>query len=734
MQLKKTFLLTALSTLTAIPSLAGIYSNVLSGLQNILDDKAAGIIENYQYKFAKEDLKHKKKGYEFNNFVTLSDSLGDQGSLGRLYNYIAGGQASPMYMEYLSLNYTGKHSVPRTKGGLNYSLRGASMIRFEANRASIQEQYEQLIKDNQGKLDRDSLYVVWGGNMDLNVLIARLDNLIGISASRYGITIPFIKKYDPDSPYFTLNKSPEMAAQITQGLINHGAPYVFVSNIMDGTLFPYSTMVFTEQIVENTLGLIKPLPYTWIIRLNGKLIDNYLRDPANIIPAQGREFFRVNQVNAMHHQLYWFLPRPVVEWLYDTMVFSQMKPTTQYNLSLERALSTVHGNVVFFDFAGLVNEIAYNYRSYGIETVLAPTCTIGYSSRSCDIGSPEYHQKISLFSDWFHPSPQLHLMIAQTMQAIFNAPVYASAIARHANSLDSARQSFIDNELDHWRFHPTQNLSKPKIFGTYSGSINHSGVYVDKKNSFSSLANIGIYYPINSNWIAGVAFSLSLGKHRPHHKFKYNFAYEALSLFTQYRHDHRWLSLDLGLAHLDAKTTRLTDLYKGAVLHKGKTSATSYNFAVKGGIMLHETNQESWGPILQAAFNRTKVAGYQENGKAFLAMHYRAYHMDKNYLSIGWQYQNKQCNWFGLPTQVSAEATYNHKIGQKSLRVPASLASAPILFNREIKGMPKGWFDTKVSAYFEWSKRTQLSANIGYSSDFKRQHDASFSLGLSHQY
>ncbi len=115
-------------------------------------------------------------------------------------------------------------------------------------------------------------------------------------------------------------------------------------------------------------------------------------------------------------------------------------------------------------------------------------------------------------------------------------------------------------------------------------------------------------------------------------------------------------------------------------------------------------------------------------------MHYRAYHMDKNYLGIGWQYQNKQCNWFGIPTQVSVEATYNHKIGQKNLRIPASLMSAPVLFNREIKGMPKGWLDTKASAYFKWSKKTQLSANIGYSSDFKRQHDVSFSLGLSHQY
>ncbi len=302
----------------------------------------------------------------------------------------------------------------------------------------------------------------------------------------------------------------------------------------------------------------------------------------------------MNHINAMHHQLYWFLPRPVVEWFYDMMVFAQDRPIAQYNRSLEKALSTVQGNVVFFDFAALVNELAYNYPSYGIETVLVPTCTLGYSSRSCDISSPEYHQKISLFSDWFHPSPQLHLMIAQTMQAIFNAPVYASAIARHTDSLNSARQSFIDNELDRWRFNPTQNISNPKIFGAYSGSINRSGVYVDKKNSFSSLANIGIYYPINSSWIAGGALSLSLGKHKPHHEFKYNFAHEGLSLFTQYRHDNRWLSLDFGLAHLNAKTTRLTNLYKGALLHKGKTSATSYSLAAKGGVTLYETNQSSW--------------------------------------------------------------------------------------------------------------------------------------------
>lgn len=734
MRLKKTFLLTALSILTAVPSLAGIYSNVLSGLQSILDDKAAGIIENYQYKFAKEDLKHKKKGYEFNNLITLSDSLGDQGSLGRLYNYIAGGQANPMYMEYLSLNYTGKHSVPRTKGGLNYSLRGASMIRFEANRASIQEQCAQLIKDNQGKLDPNSLYIVWGGNMDLNILITRLENMPGIIAASYGLTVPFIKKYDPNYPYFTLNQSPEIEAQITQDLINRGAPYVFVANISDGTVYPYSTMVFTEQIVENTLGLIKPLPYTWIIRLNGKLIDDYLRNPANIVSAQGREFFRVNHINAMHHQLYWFLPRFVIEQLYDIMVFAQDHPIAQYNRSLNQALAKVQGNVVFFDFAALINELAYNYLSYGIETVLVPTCTTGYSSRSCNIDSPEYHQKISLFSDWFHPSPQLHLIIAQTMQAIFNAPVYASAIARHTDSLNSARQLFIDNELDHWIFNSTQNISQPKIFGAYSGSISRSGVYVDKKNSFSSLANIGTYYPIGSNWLAGGALSLSIGKHKPHREFKYNFAYEALSLFTQYRHDNRWLSLDFALAHLDAQTTRLTELYKGVVLQKGKTSAISYSLAAKGGITLYKIDQSSWGPILQAVFNRTKVAGYQENGKAFLAMRYRTYHMDKNYLGIGWQYQSKQHNWFNLPTQVSVEAAYNHKIGQKSLRIPASLISAPGLFHREIKGMPKGWLDSKASAYFKWSKKTQLSATIGYSSDFKRQHDVSFSLGLSHRY
>ena len=66
--------------------------------------------------------------------------------------------------------------------------------------------------------------------------------------------------------------------------------------------------------------------------------------------------------------------------------------------------------------------MAYHYKDYGLDTVLVPTCTLGYSSRSCDKGSPNYHKEISMFSDWFHPSPQLHLMIGQAMLAIFNAP------------------------------------------------------------------------------------------------------------------------------------------------------------------------------------------------------------------------------------------------------------------------------------------------------------------------
>ncbi|MCV2509641.1 MAG: SGNH/GDSL hydrolase family protein, partial [Neisseriaceae bacterium] len=150
----------------------------------------------------------------------------------------------------------------------------------------------------------------------------------------------------------------------------------------------------------------------------------------------------------MQSQLYWMLPRPLIAFMYDAITYLQDKTVGQYNYSLNQALSNVDGNIVYFDFDALLNEVAYNYKDYGIDTVLVPTCTLGYSSRFCDRGSPEYHSEISLFSDWFHPSPELHLMMAQTMQAIFNAPVYASSIARQADSINLSREFFINNQLD----------------------------------------------------------------------------------------------------------------------------------------------------------------------------------------------------------------------------------------------------------------------------------------------
>ncbi|MCV2503763.1 MAG: SGNH/GDSL hydrolase family protein, partial [Neisseriaceae bacterium] len=531
MRMNKSLLTLTLSTLLTAPlSFADEISNIISGIPVFIDDIVAGGPLNYIPDFPQENLDKKKDGYEFNNLIILGDSLSDQGSSGRKYRYIAGGYESPMYLDYLSLAFTGKNAAPADAGGMNYALRGASMLRIQDDRRSIQEQYDLYLKQHDYKADPDSLYVLWGGNMDLNVLVA--NNAVNI----------LLGKYDLNKPEYTLNESPQATADIAQDLLNRGAPYVFIPNIPDSTIFPYSMLVTVEQVVETIFKPIKIIPYTWMISAAGRQVDHYARNPNNTVQADGRYFFRENHINAMQSQLYWMLPRPLIAFMYDAITYLQDKTVGQYNYSLNQALSNVDGNIVYFDFDALLNEVAYNYKDYGIDTVLVPTCTLGYSSRFCDRGSPEYHSEISLFSDWFHPSPELHLMMAQTMQAIFNAPVYASSIARQADSINLSREFFINNQLDELRYQISPELNRPSFFVGYSGSTDKSGVYVDKKKTHTNMLNIGIYSYINPQWLVGAAVSLGFGKNKPHDHFQYDFNHQNLSFFTQYTFENNlWL-------------------------------------------------------------------------------------------------------------------------------------------------------------------------------------------------
>ena len=158
MKLKKLWMLLATTQLVGMPfGLAAgsdpvqILKNFTTNLQAQIDNWSAGIIPPYNHVFPKEDLRSRKSNYEFNNLIVLGDSISDPGSDDRLGRYIAGGYESPLYLDYLSEALTGKASAPATQGGLNYSEHGASIVRIEENRKSLEEIYQDLLKRFHGR-------------------------------------------------------------------------------------------------------------------------------------------------------------------------------------------------------------------------------------------------------------------------------------------------------------------------------------------------------------------------------------------------------------------------------------------------------------------------------------------------------------------------------------------------------------------------------------------------------
>lgn len=752
MKLKKLWMLLATTQLVAMPfSLAAgsepvqILKNFTTNLQAEINDWVAGIIPPYNHVFPKEDLKSRKSNYEFNNLIILGDSVSDPGSDNRLGRYIAGGYESPLYLDYLSEALAGKASAPATQGGLNYGEHGASMVRIEEGRESIEENYQRLLERFHGQLPENSPVVLWGGNMDLDIGVP--NKLLAIAPQALLSSLPFpVPKelihlftylgYDLDAPGFTMSRAPQVTADIAQDLLKRGVPYVFVPNIPDGTLFPYSTMVFTEQIVEHTLKYLplpgfSLMPYTWVITWFGKRVDEFLRNPNNIIPATGWEFFRLNQINAMAKRLPPFL-YPLAAIMYDAMTIMQSKPTHQYNRTLNNALSKIDGNIVYFDFESLVEEVAYHYKSYGLDTVLVPTCTLGYSSRSCDKGSSNYHEEVSMFSDWFHPSAQLHLMIGQAMLAIFNASLYVSAVARQADSINDARLFYLKGQLDTWR--NQKNISQPPVlFAGYSGNLSKNGVFVDRKNLANHLLNIGLYNYISSNWLLGGAISLGFGTSKPHQRLRYDYNNQALSLFSQYNDlEGWWADLDISVGRLKANDIdRSTLIYIKELHNKGSTRLHAVNALGRLGWDAVKRQHVFVGPLMQVAFNRYKVDGYQENGKKFLAMQYQDYTYRNNYFGIGGYYRAENLKLADKPLRLSLEVVLNRKIHDNQINtLRAGLVTAPVLFNREIKNRKKAWVDAKVAGDWQVSKQTKVSGALGVSSDFSRDHSFSYSVGF----
>lgn len=682
----------------------------------IANNLILGSTKDYQLSFQQPAETNQRQGYGFSNLVVLGDSMSDQGSGGKRSSlYIADGQRNPLYTDYLSRAMTGKPSLPATVGGKNYAITGATLAPTEDHRSSAISQYTQLLTDEHGQLDHKALYILWAGNMDIYLQGPRQLGRV------------FLNQYNIEAPQFTLTNTPYATANLAKMMINTGAHYIIIPNLPYLDLMPLNLLFLNPATVSISGGLsvLGPL----ILKDTAQRLDQYLRDPANLISTDDDHFVRTNQIRALHHQLYWFLPYQWLASLYNYISNVEEKLTSQYNRSLATSLAKIPGNhIIYFDYAALIKELANHPKKYGLDNSLVPTCDLSYSSRWCDADSPHFHKGQYLFSDGAHPSAQLHLIIAQSMISIMNAPIYVSSIARQADTINNTIRTLLSNNQQ--TSMNSGSLAHPSLLLTYAGAFSHSAVPVTQRHPFTSFLNIGTYYQLSTHWMIRSVLSLGFGHFKPHTQFTYQFNHQNLSAFLRYRFAAaNFLDLYASIGRLKTNNIkRHVPIHTTWLSYQGTTRAYSHSIMAQVSFSTNKNTAYLTGPLFRIGLDNFKVNGYSEQGPNFLAMTYGNFYYRKKYIELGWYYHTSQQNILNKTVTADIEVAVNRRLGKNKFSIPSRLQSSPVIFNREIQDSAQSEFKIDLHATMALAHHSHLSLMTGYHTDLKGKNSLPLAL------
>lgn len=708
----KKVLITILTSFLSIFSFADIRQSFLliSLLSRygslIANNLILGSTKDYQLSFQQPAQINQYQGYGFSNLVILGDSISDQGSGSKRSSlYIANGQRNPLYADYLSRAMTGKPSLPVAVGGKNYAISGATLAPIEEYRSSAALQYAQLLTDEYGQLDHKAFYVLWAGNMDIYLQVpSRLSRI-------------FLGQYDIKAPQFTLTNTPYATASLARMMVNTGAHYIIIPNLPYLDSMPLNLLLLSPAAlsISGSLSVLGSI----ILKDTAQRLDQYLRNPANFILTDDDHFVRTNQIHALHHQLYWFLPHQWFASLYNYISDVEEKLTSQYNRSLATALAKIPGNhIIYFDYAALVKELANHPKKYGLDNSLVPVCDLSYSSRWCDADSPHFHKGYYLFSDDTHPSAQLHLIIAQSMISIINAPIYISSIARQADAINNTIRTLLSN---HQQALINSSSAHSSLLMTYAGAFSHSAVPVAQRHTFTSFLNIGAYHQLGTHWMIGSVVSLGFGHFRPHTQFNYQFNHQNLSTFLRYRFtEANSLDLYASIGRLRiSHIKRYVPIHTTWLSYQGATQDHSHSIMAQASFSINKNMTYRCGPLFRIGLDNFKVNGYSEQGPKFLAMTYDNFYYRKKYIELGWYYHILPTSLFNKTVTANIEVAINRRLGKNKFSIPSRLQSSPVTFNREIQDGAQSEFKIDLHTTVALAHRSHLSLTTGYHTDLK---------------
>ncbi|MGB9095396.1 SGNH/GDSL hydrolase family protein, partial [Erwinia sp.] len=330
----------------------------------------------------------------WDQIYVFGDSLSDSGNNGR---YTWDGSQHPLYDDVLAAKIN-QSLRPSDRGGTNYAAGDAVAVPALNPIDNTADQLQAYLAANGGKADADGLYVHWVGGNDLAA--AALNPVLANGIVR---------------------ASAFAAANQVHELLAAGANTVIVPTVPNIGATP----ALLEAVIQTALAPVVDSALTAAFAsLNSQTtLDQDSRNQAikQAFSAAAGQLTSVTALReAIANQLY-------EAWQALSTQASAL--TDSYNQQEDAQLASQGGNIVRVDVNRLFNEVLADPAHYGLSNTAGMACPPGVSAAVCRSSTPGFSsQQAFLFADRLHPSPATHLLIADYIQSVLDAPAQVVAL------------------------------------------------------------------------------------------------------------------------------------------------------------------------------------------------------------------------------------------------------------------------------------------------------------------
>ncbi|QRN41107.1 MAG: autotransporter domain-containing protein [Neisseriaceae bacterium] len=728
-------------------SVASSYVPIISGAGGALSWRVSNPNSRISWKYGFHDYNYdaKYEDFEFKNLVVFGDSLSDTGSFGRGSVYVADGNPYVIYNSYLSLALTGKVVTPERFGGANYAMSGAVLrndlfdpMSWIIRRDSLKSQVNRYLERN-GGANKDDIFILWGGGNDVTADI----QYAVMNPVNWGTVFNSVM---PNQPY--LNDKALYPGLLAQKLIDNGAQGPILILNLPSSAYTSFTGVMLEGLMD--IGMITGGTPLDIFNIGGWLMksqDSFLRDPANrvgnLADGKGIEYFRENNINAIHSR-YPFIPRSLVAAYFDTVFKAQNNVISWFNQSVNgRIEQVVGGNVVQLDVDGLFREVMDNPLAYGIDEILVPECTIGQVAPNCDEGDRYYHGhdgRHYMYTDWHHPSAEMHRIIAEYAIATVNAPAYMTGLSRSLEIGAKARQDYLLSELTRINARPYEGQGQSYVFGGFSGGYSKQNRSLNNRAIVYNGLNIGYGFRPAEGVDVGLMGSLGISKMKPHQNLKYDQKDLVITGFAQYSTGSWWINglISGGTTKFDS-IGRSIPLGENARVEKSKTDGKTWGGRIETGYEFLLGNTWVLAPVLAYTSYRYEVGAFDENGISSTAMRFKKQKRNQEYATLGVRISD-DCPDDSAFMRASIDITANRNLNddkKNKLIGEGGLKRYNTTFSREANRLvknAKSWFEIKPTVQFKLDKNSRITTSVNYALDKNKSKSKNLSYSVGYRY